>query len=148
METTAFRKKGLLAASMLLLSTSIASAAADAGMQETSDYVVGAASIAGLIFIIAINLLWIIFPAGTGYMTYSYFKRKSEQSQEDNGLKAGVGVFFSVLVGFMAAYFIVGSIGKAASDGAHTLADGNKYVVKSFLGAMIDKFDSQLRNNP
>ncbi|CAA6806823.1 MAG: Unknown protein [uncultured Sulfurovum sp.] len=130
---------------LLFFIFSIAIFAADTGMQDTEDYISGGAKIAGLIMIVLINALWVIFPLGLGYISYSYFKRKSEQSQEDLGIKAGLAVFFSFIVGGLGAYYVVGSVGKYAGK-KDTLSAGNDYIVSKFLGSVVKSFSTSLKN--
>lgn len=137
-------KKVAAAAVLMVLTSASLFAAQDTGMQDTQDYIVGGAGILGLILVIIINLFWIAFPIGGGYMTYSYFKRQSLNSQEENGLKMIVTVFIVAVVGFLAAYFIVGSIGKYAGN-KNTLSEGNKYMVSNFIGAVVQNFGDKIR---
>ncbi|CAA6806821.1 MAG: Unknown protein [uncultured Sulfurovum sp.] len=132
---------------VLIVFSASALGAAD-GMEETSDYITGGAKIFGLIMVILINAIWLVFPMGLGYISYGYFKRKSEQAQEDLGVKAGLAVFFSFIIGALGAYYIVGSIGKSAmSDGGtttYTLKDGNEFMISNFIGSIIDAFAEDL----
>jgi hypothetical protein len=122
---------------LMILAMTVVPAMAEDGMDKTGDFAIGAIKVFGIAMILGINMLWLIFPAGLGLLTYSYYKKKNEQSaQEDLGLKAAGGILGAVIVGFMAAYFAVGWIGMMSGDQSDLTA-GNKFVMKEFLGKLI-----------
>jgi len=131
-------RKMMSIALMVMMGSAQAFAATDAGMTNTQDFATGAIKVFGVAIVLGINLLWLVFPAGLGLLAYSYYKKKNEQSaQEDLGLKAAGSVLGAVIVGFMAAYFAVGWIGMMSDSGATNLTDGNKFVLKNFFGKLI-----------
>lgn len=137
-------KQTLIFALILFVAASAFANAATNPMQSTEDFATGAIRIIGIGFIVVLNAIWIIFPAGAGFLTYSYYKKKNEQSaQEDGGLKMAGSILASVVVGFMGAYFLIGSIGMAAG-GAANLKDGNAFIVKNFIGKLVTHVGSQI----
>jgi len=117
----------------------------DTGLEGGIEMVAQTGTLFGIIIVVVAVALWLM-PIAFAGLVYTGQKKKAEQAHEEVGLKAAILALLAAVLGAALAYYVVGTIGKYAENGAtvrpaNTLEDGNKYILSKVIGNAIIKME-------
>jgi len=112
------------------------------GLDEGIDMVASTGKLFGMLIVVVAVSLWLL-PIAFAVLVYTGQKKKAEQMHEEVGLKAAIMALLAAVLGAAVAYYIVGSIGSYAEEGAGIskvdLVKGNKYFLQAIIGTGANK---------